>query len=527
VRQLAVRHDHRRGVHAGMPGHAFQVHGRVQQIAHLLVALVLRRQVPAVEFVPRRQHILDRDGLAGDARDKLGDLVHLIQRNFLGAAHVSDGGARLHPPKGSDLRHLVLAVLLQRVADHLLTLVVGEVQVKVGHGHAARVEEALKDQVVLKWVQPRNANTVRHNRACAGAAYVPPDVPLPRKVAQVRHDQEVHIKAHLVDDAQLALLALLNGFAVGLLAVQPLQSLLGEVAQIALVGEALGDRQVREVIVLVLQVYVAHLCNAQRVVECARRQVNVRPERSLHLLAALQKIAAVGHAHAVLRADRRAGLYAQQHIMRPAVRFAHIVHVVRDNHLQAELVRPRNQHLVDRNQLRDAVLLQLDKEVLAAEHVHVPAQPLVCFFLLALIEQLGNLSAETACGGNHALRMGGEKIVINTRAVVVAVEMGVRADLQQIPIAGEIARQQQEVIVLPVELDVAPAHRPAPHRLVPLQPDDGVNLRGLTGPKELDRSVHRPMVGQGQSRLPQPLGLRHQVLDPAQSVEQGIFGVRV
>ncbi len=63
----------------------------------------------------------------------------------LRAPDIADGRPRLHPPEGDNLRHLILAILLHGVADHLLPLVVREVQVKVGHVDAAGIQEALED----------------------------------------------------------------------------------------------------------------------------------------------------------------------------------------------------------------------------------------------------------------------------------------------------------------------------------------------------------------------------------------------
>jgi hypothetical protein len=76
----------------------------------------------------------------------------------------------------------------------------------------------------------------------------------------------------------------------------------------------------------------------------------------------LRKVAAVAHAHAVLLVDGHAGLHAEQHIMRAAVLFAHIVHVVGGDQVDAELFRPGDEHLVDLHQFRDRVFLQLDEK---------------------------------------------------------------------------------------------------------------------------------------------------------------------
>ena len=150
--------------------------------------------------------------------------------------------------------------------------------------------------------------------------------------------------------------------------------------------------------------------------------------------------------------DRRAGLHAEQHVVRAAVLLAHIVHVVGDDQLQPELLGPGHQRLVDRDQFGDDVLLQLDKEVLVAKDVDVPAQALVGFLLFALVEQLRHLGAQAAGGADQPFGVRGQKVVVDARLVVVAVQLGVRGDLEQVAIAGHVLGQQQQVVVLLVEL---------------------------------------------------------------------------
>src|SRR6478752_899205 len=66
---------------------------------------------------------------------------------------VADRGPGLDGRVGDDLRHVVPAVLLRRVADHLVPVAGVEVHVDVGHRDARRVEEALEQQVVLDRIE--------------------------------------------------------------------------------------------------------------------------------------------------------------------------------------------------------------------------------------------------------------------------------------------------------------------------------------------------------------------------------------
>ena len=81
-------------------------------------------------------------------RDQLRDPVDLAVRDLQHAAGVADGGAGEHRAEGDDLRDAVAPVLLLDVVDDAVAAGDGEVDVHVGHGLAARVEEALEEEVV-------------------------------------------------------------------------------------------------------------------------------------------------------------------------------------------------------------------------------------------------------------------------------------------------------------------------------------------------------------------------------------------
>ncbi len=523
VGEFPVRHDDRGGVDARVPGHPLQLHGGLQQFLDPFFLLEQVDQLGAVELVALGQHILDGDGLAGDAGDQLGDAVHLVQGDVLDPAHVSDGGPGLHAPKGDDLGHLVRAVLFDGIADQLLPLIVRVVQVEVGHGDPTRVEEALEDQVVLQGVQSGDADAIGHDGACARSTHVPPDVAAAGKVAQVGHDQEVDGKAHLVDDAQLLLHAGLHLLVHGPLAVALGQPLHGQVAQIGGIGVALGDGHVGQVILFVLQIHLAHLGDAQGVVVGAGRQVDEGAEGLLKLFAALHKVAGIAEPHTLFVGEVGAGLDAEQHVVGAAVFLFDVMNIVGDHHLQAKLVGPGYQDLVHPHQFGDIVFLDLDEKILFAKEIHIPAQAVVGLFFLALFQKLGHLRAQTASGGDQSLGVLFQKIVVDTGFVIEAVGVAVGRNLEQVAIAGHVAGQHQEMVVLLVELAVPAAHGPPPHGLIRLQTDDGLDLRLLGRPEELHRAVHGPVIRDGQGRMAQPLGLGHQILDPAQAVKQGIF----
>ena len=126
-----------------------------------------------------------------------------------------------------------------------------EVHVKVRHGHPFRVEEALKQQVVLHGVDVGDEQRVGHQRAGAGTT------PRPHRHAvvlgpldEVHHDQEVAWEPHLVDDVELEIQAFVIARPLLLVlrvravqdAFQPrFQPFLGDLAEVLFHGHPFRD----------------------------------------------------------------------------------------------------------------------------------------------------------------------------------------------------------------------------------------------------------------------------------------------
>ena len=82
---------------------------------------------------------------------------------------------------------MLRSVLSCDVGDELVTAVVLEVQVDVGHFVALNVEEALKDQAVFQRVDVRDSETVEDN-AARGASPHPEQDPVLSGIGADVHD---------------------------------------------------------------------------------------------------------------------------------------------------------------------------------------------------------------------------------------------------------------------------------------------------------------------------------------------------
>ena len=192
-------------------------------------------------------------GAAGILRHELAELVDLAVGHFQHAADVAQHAARLQGAEGDDLRHLVAAVALLHVADHLVAPVLAEVDVEVRHRHALGIEEALEQQVEAKRIEVGDGQRIGDERARPRAAARPDrNALILRPLDEVGDDEEVAGIFHPLDHLQLEgepLAVFLDG-AAGREPVRrdaALQARLGARPQLgAFVDRAVADREARQ-----------------------------------------------------------------------------------------------------------------------------------------------------------------------------------------------------------------------------------------------------------------------------------------
>ena len=148
-----VGNHHPRRVSGGVAGHALHLPGHVKQILHLGVGF---------HPLPQLLGLLERrvQGHAQGQGYQLGNLVHLVVGNVQRPAHIPQSPPRRHGAEGDDLGHMVRAVLVHHIVDHLVPALVAEIDVKVGHAHPFRVQKALEQQMIAHGIHIGNAHAV-------------------------------------------------------------------------------------------------------------------------------------------------------------------------------------------------------------------------------------------------------------------------------------------------------------------------------------------------------------------------------
>ena len=435
------------------------------------------------------------------------------------AADVADGGPGEHRAEGDDLGDVVLAVLAPDVGDDLVAPAVLEVDVDVGHRHAIGVEEALERELVEDRVDRRDAERVGDDAARGAAAAGRLDALSPGERDEVRDDEEVARVAHLDDDAELVVEALLERRRDR--PVAALEARLALRAQPALDRVAVRHREVRDAQLAERQLEVGHLGDAPGV---ADRLVLVR-EEGRHLGRRLDVELVRLELQAARRVEVVAGADAQQDVVRLGLLLADVVQVVGDDQRQADLRGEPQQLVVEPALLREAVVLELEEEAVLAEDVAVLAGDLAGQLPVVDLERLGDLAAEARGEADEALAVLREVLAVDARLVVVAVDVGVGDEAAEVLVAAVVLGQEDQVEGLAVGLALLVGHRPAGD--VGLDADDRLDALVLRGLVERDGAVEGAVVRDGH-RI-HALGGRRvdQLRDPAEAVEQAEFGVDV
>ena len=175
-----------------------QFHGDVEQAVN---ASLLPHHLLDARF--GLQGLGQGGGIGRIVRHHLAQPVDQAEGHLQHAANITKGGAGLQLTEGNDLRHLVVAVFLLHVADHLVPLVLAEVNIEVGHGDPLRVQEPFKQQSEPQWVQIGDLQGPGNDGARARtAAWSYRNCLCFGPLDEIGDDQEIAGKAHVDDDIQ-------------------------------------------------------------------------------------------------------------------------------------------------------------------------------------------------------------------------------------------------------------------------------------------------------------------------------------
>jgi hypothetical protein len=187
---------------------------------------------------------------------------------------------------------------------------------------------------------------------------------------------------------------------------------------------------------------------------------------------------------------------------------------------------------------RQAMVLDLDEQMVLAEDLLQAAGFVECTFLVAVQQRLQHVSAQAASGGDETVVVLLEQFPVDLRLVVVALEEGQTRQLDEVAVPLVGLGQQGEVVVellAAVGLAARVVDPTAPHRTfgsvleghVRLGADDGLHALGTAFLVEVERAVHVAVIGDADGRLAVADRLRHQFVEPCRAIEHRELGVHV
>ncbi len=297
---------------------------------------------------------------------------------------------------------------------------------------------------------------------------------------------------------------------------------LGDEATKVLLLRLLGRRlERRQVEVPELDRQIAPFGDSERVV------ARVRPlgEQRAHLLGGLEVELLRVELEPSGLVDLGVRLDAQQRVVRAGVRPLRVVEVVGRDERGAEPAGQLDELWRHLALFLEPVVLELDEVVLRPEDVPVRAGHPLGLGVVPDLERRADLAGQTAREPDQALRMRSERLLVDARPVVVALEPAGGHQPHEVPVPG-IGRGDDRQVVVEVLL-AGGLLEPAPGRDVELGPDDRLDPCLLAGLEVVDRSVHDPVVGDRDRRHAQAGGLFEQGRDPGGAVKDRILGVVV
>jgi len=249
-------------------------------------------------------------------------------------------------------------------------------------------------------------------------------------------------------------------------------------------------------------------------------------DRGEHLLGRLEP-EPLSEVHGVGRlvVDAPARLNAHQKLVEPGVTLVRVMRVVCRDDLEPGFLGQFELHRRDDSLLIQAVIHDLHVEIVGPEDLQERPEGGPASLLAPLQDGAVDGSPQAACEHDEALVALGQKLQIDARLAVEPLQVTCRHQREEVPVAREILRQEDDVVPLPIQHGVSAGTWPRSE--VHLTPDDGLDAGLLARLIEGDRAEHGPVVGLRQSRHAVLLAPIQEVGYARGSVQHAVLGVAV
>ena len=495
-----------------MAGHALQRLGRINQLFDLRVRLIALRQRLA-----QAQSVVQRD--VQGVGNLLRNGIHFCVGDVHHPSHVPDYAPGGHGAECDNLGHVVVAVLAAHIIHHFSPAGISEVHIDIGHADPLRVQEPLKIEVVLHGVDIGDVEAVGdHGTGGASTTGADGNAHALRVLHKIGHNEKIVCKAHFLNHV-LLIFQLFPVF--GVLAVALPIALITELLQVRKAVIPRRKLKFRQMIGTKCEFQVASL----RDFPCVLYSTLIVLKQRLHLLlrAEIKVLGLI--AHPVLVVQRPSGLDAEQNIMGIRVCLMNIVGVIGADHGKPRLLVNPEQALVDDCLVPDAVILQLQIEVVRAEDVGQFQGVGLGVFVFPVPQHSGNLSGKAGREGNEAAAVLPQKVQVNPGLDIKALRPGHGYHIGEIAVSLLILTQQNHVAALRIKFMNLVKPGPPLGGHIDLTADDGLDALGQTGAIKINDAIHNAVVCDGTGGLPHLFDGFRQIPNPAGTVQKAVFSM--
>src|SRR5208283_5823586 len=117
---------------------------------------------------------------------------------------------------------------------------------------------------------------------------------------------------------------------------------------------------------------------------------------------------------------------------------------------------------------------------------------------LILLNPLRDFAGEAAGQRNQAVLVRGEQFLVYARFVIIAGEMRLGGELNEIFVASRVLRQQTEMVINVTSSAAGFLFQPAARRDIRFAADDGFDAFLAGGLVKINRAVEHAVVGDGE-----------------------------
>ena len=507
-----LRGDHNTGgVGGSVSGHTFQAHGGVDELFDPVIPIVHFLQLGGnLQRLFQGNVQCGGHQLCNNIRFRVGK----IQRT----THVTDGTAGSHGTEGGDLGHMVSTVFAHNILNHFAAAFLTEVRIEIRHGNTFRVQEPLENQRILHGVHFRDVHAVGSNGSGTGAsAGSNRDALFLGVTDEVPDDQVVIDVTHSGNNANFILQPVQIFFRRVFIPL--LESVIADFPEVFLVGVALGHRKRGQMIFVEHEFQIAHIGNLHSIL----KSLVAVGEQLTELFFALN-IKFLGlEFHAVGLVHGSAGLDAQQNILHFRILLPEVVGIVTDDQRQARFPCQAENALVDHPLFVDAVVLELQIEMLRSENSRHLQSIGLCRIIIFIHQVLGNTAGQTSRGGNEALMVFFQQFQVHTGLAIETMGKRFGHHQAQILITLPIFAEKHQMVRVIVNAVNTVFHPTAGN--IDLAADDGLHTGGLGSFVEINTAVHDAVIGDGNCPLAQLLHPLHQAVNAADTIQKTVFGM--